>query len=240
MIHVYRGAVVEAGSKALGRPRAQPTRGRPNWWVILAVSLALMALMAATSASTRGSENFGRRVQSLNSAQVTPSRHAHGAVTTSSAGAQGKGTTLPSVPTTTTVPAARLGAGASGAVSTTVPPSATTTTVAAAATAGTSAGPGGTTPSDRTTNSGTLQPPSDPSNSYGFTGHGPMQVSVTWGDSTYLTLTVTCPNASQGNGGTSAMAVSLPDAEGACRATVSEPTSENTPVTYSITIGPPS
>ncbi len=124
-------------------------------------------------------------------------------------------------------------------MTTTVPPSATTTTVTAAATTGTTAGTGYATPSDRTTNSGYLQPPGDPTNSYGFTGNGPVQVSVTWGDTTYLSLTVTCPNVNQSNGGTSAMTVSLPDAEGACRATVSEPASENTMVSYSITIGPP-
>ena len=55
---------------------------------------------------------------------------------------------------------------------------------------------------------------------------------------TYLTMEVTCPNGDQNVGGTSAMAASLPDASGSCLATVSEPATESTALTYTITIGP--
>ena len=65
-----------------------------------------------------------------------------------------------------------------------------------------------------------------------------MQISVLWSGTTYLTMTVTCPNGAQNVGGTSAMEASLPDASGSCRATVSEPSSETTALTYTITIGP--
>ena len=65
-----------------------------------------------------------------------------------------------------------------------------------------------------------------------------MQISVLWSGTTYLTMTVSCPSGSQNVGGTSAMAASLPDAAGNCRATVSEPSSESTALTYTITIGP--
>jgi hypothetical protein len=64
-----------------------------------------------------------------------------------------------------------------------------------------------------------------------------MEVSVTWDNNTQLTLFVSCPDFSQSVGGSSAMAVSLPAAEGSCRATVSEPAPGTTTVAYDITIG---
>jgi hypothetical protein len=65
-----------------------------------------------------------------------------------------------------------------------------------------------------------------------------MQVSVVWSGNTYLTLVVSCPNGSQTVGGTSAMAANLPNALGACMATVTEPATESVALSYTITIGP--
>jgi hypothetical protein len=65
-----------------------------------------------------------------------------------------------------------------------------------------------------------------------------MEISVVWSGPTYLTMVVACPGSSQSVGGTSAMAVTLPDATGSCRATVTEPASESASLTYTITIGP--
>ncbi len=65
-----------------------------------------------------------------------------------------------------------------------------------------------------------------------------MQISVVWSGNTYLTMEVSCPNGTQNVGGTSAMAASLPDATGSCVATVREPSSESTSLTYTISIGP--
>jgi hypothetical protein len=76
------------------------------------------------------------------------------------------------------------------------------------------------------------------SHSYSFTGTGAMQVSVVWSGNTYLTLVVSCPTDSQSVGGTSAMAANLPNAVGACMATVSEPANESAALSYTITIGP--
>jgi hypothetical protein len=117
--------------------------------------------------------------------------------------------------TTTTVPP------------TTVPPTTTTT-----------AGAGSAQPADRMQTQGYLDPPLQVANGYGFTGTGAMQISVLWSGSTYLDMTVTCPSGGQSVGGTSAMEASLPDASGSCRATVTEPSSESTALTYTITIGP--
>lgn len=221
-------------------------RGRPNWWVILAVSLALMALLVATA---------GTRPHST-------SRHhglAVGATSDSHHAVSAKGT-QPSATTSTTVPRGASGASGTGSVTgsntslasssrspvdagtpTTVPPSApsapTTTAPAAAATTTTTAPPA-SSPNDRTQTPGILNPPGQRSNGFAFTGTGPTTVSVIWSGSTYLTLDVSCPSGSQSVGGTSVMQATLPDASGSCLATVSEPASESVALTYTITIGP--
>ena len=118
----------------------------------------------------------------------------------------------------------------------TAPPSVTTTTVAPTTTTTTDASPA--VPADRTQTQGYLDPPVQTSNAFGFTGTGAMEVSVVWSGDTYLTMKVSCPSGDQSVGGTSAMAASLPDASGSCLATVSEPASESTSLTYTITIGP--
>jgi hypothetical protein len=130
----------------------------------------------------------------------------------------------------TTPTAAGVGGapGASAPIATTTPTTVaptTTTTVAVSH------------PSD-IQSQGVIEPPQQRSSSFGFTGTGAMDVSVTWSGDTYLTMGVNCPSGSQSVGGSSAMAASLADASGSCLATVSEPTSESTALTYTITIGP--
>jgi hypothetical protein len=226
-------------------------RGRPNWWVILAVSLALMALLVATAGSTphtirRGralvaapADHAGRPVRANDSrAPTSPPALRESTTTTtttssptsSTAGAGGSGTSLLSTHS--------RGTGANNAPA---PVSVTTTTIGptttiAPATTTTIASPA--VPADRTQTQGYLNPPLQISNGYGFTGNGAMEISVLWSGTTYLTMQVSCPNGSQSVGGTSAMAASLPNASGSCLATVSEPASESTSLTYTITIGP--
>ena len=65
-----------------------------------------------------------------------------------------------------------------------------------------------------------------------------MAISVLWSSDTYLSMEVSCPSEAENVGGTSAMAASLPDATGSCLATVREPVSETTSLTYTISIGP--
>ncbi|HEX3332802.1 MAG TPA: hypothetical protein VHS57_00565, partial [Acidimicrobiales bacterium] len=112
------------------------------------------------------------------------------------------------------------------------------TTAAAATAATTTTAPPASSPNDRTQTQGILNPPGQRSNGFSFTGNGPTTVSVLWSGSTYLTMVVSCPSGSQSVGGTSAMQTTLPNASGSCLATVSEPTSESTALTYTITIGP--
>ncbi len=239
------------GSETTQGLRSRVVRGRPNWWVILAVSLALMALLVATAGGTR--RGSGRPPHRLGSAAASDAHRSsgsgHGGATAPAhhAGAHtASSTTTTAAPVPALPPATGSGSalasvhsGTSGggapsggpvATTTTLPPATTTTTTTIA--------PSASLPADRTQTQGYLDPPLQTTNSYGFTGTGAMEISVLWSGSTYLTMAVSCPSGSQSVGGTAAMAASLPDASGNCLATVREPASESASLTYTITIGP--
>ena len=221
--------------------RSRVVRGRPNWWVILAVSLGLMALLVATAGGTPSASHRGDRPTRAAARVAAPGGHGQAAAPTPSA-------TTTTTTTTTTTPTARSEPatiatslrtiGTAGTVSApqTSAPSVTSPTVAPATT--TTTAPSEAVPADRTQTQGYLDPPLQSSNKYGFTGSGAMEVSVVWSGTTYLTMEVSCPSGDQSVGGTSAMAASLPDASGSCLATVSEPASESSSLTYTISIGP--
>jgi hypothetical protein len=209
----------------------------------LAVSLALIAVLVATAGTTpRGTRGrvAGQRVAATQGAapnRVAPGHAPTGTTTSTTApasapGPVGSGTSLLSAAALGGVRAPTPG-GQGLATTTTVAPSASTTTTVA---------PSQITsqqPATRgTQNEGYLDPPLQTSQAFVFTGSGATQVSVVWSGSTYLTMVVSCPNGSQSVGGTSAMQATLPDAAGSCRATVSEPSSESTALTFTITIGP--
>jgi hypothetical protein len=241
--HAYRVPVRGGKPDANESWRSRVARGRPNWWVILAVSLGLMALLVATAGGTpRATRRGGGSAPAAARTALGPGAH------------QRAGTKAPSrstaTPTTTTTPiAAALPSGSAGdgtavlssgtprvGSTPTAATNVTTTTLAPPATTTTTATEPNAEPADRT--QGYLDPPSDTSNKYGFTGTGAMEISVVWSGDTYLTMEVSCANGSQNVGGTSAMAATLPDATGSCLATVSEPASETTSLTYTISIGP--
>ena len=229
--------------------RSRVVRGRPNWWVILAVSLALMALLVATAGSApRGTGHpgaAGSRVAS-DAHRPTISGHRSAPAPGVHAGGGTAATTSTTLPARAFAPSQTPTTGAGSALldnhsnattgtsPSTVPP-ATTTTLPPTTT---TTSPNAALPADRTQTQGYLSPPLQTSNSFAFTGTGAMQISVLWSGSTYLTMKVSCPSGSQSVGGTAAMAASLPDASGSCLATVSEPASETASLTYTITIGP--
>ncbi|HWF16537.1 MAG TPA: hypothetical protein VG244_10190 [Acidimicrobiales bacterium] len=198
--------------------------------MILAVSLALMALLVATAGNPTRPP---RVVPALaNDAPHTPDPTAPGSGTSSST------TTPPAAnarPPTTSLLSSHAGITGTGTPTTVAPAPATTTTAVPTTT---TTVPLAAQASDRTQSQGVIQPPQQRSSSFGFTGAGATEVSVIWSGATYLTMEVSCPNGSQSVGGTSAMAATLPDASGNCLATVSEPSSESTALTYTITIGP--
>jgi hypothetical protein len=243
----YRVAVpvFGGGPEAPEGLRSRVARGRPNWWVILAVSLGLMALLVATAGTRAPAPHRGGDAARA-AARVSPRPGAHHPAGT------GPGSSTPTTNVTTTTTTSPPPSGASdvaSSVRTTVTPdtagappaaapSVTTTTLAPAPPTTTTSEPSAAVAADRMQTQGYLNPPLQASNQFGFTGAGAMEVSVVWSGNTYLTMEVSCPSGDQNVGGTSAMAASLPDASGSCLATVSEPTSESTSLTYTITIGP--
>ena len=192
------------------------------------MSLALMALVAATA--TRSDSAGSPRLPRVEASTTTTTAPNTGG------GATGTTTTAPGLGSDT-APSDSLSLSKLGAVSPGAGTHSTTTTTAAV-----TAPPTTTTPTTQaptgTSYPGYLQPPQDASTTYGFTGQGSTRISVTWSDATYLTLQVTCPGFDQSTGGSSAMALSIPDAQGACSATLSEPTTENDTLSYTLVIGP--
>ena len=222
------------GGEAL---RSRVVRGRPNWWVILAVSLGLMALLVATAGGTPSASRPGD-LPSRAVAPALPGGHEHAAAPFLGSTTTTTTTTAPSGPVTVATSLGTTGTASTVSAPQASAPIVTPTTVAAAATTTTTTIPSVVAAADRTQTQGYLDPPLQPSNKYGFTGTGAMEVSVVWSGSTYLTMEVSCPSGNQSVGGTSAMAASLPAASGSCLATVTEPTSEATSLTYTISIGP--
>jgi hypothetical protein len=212
--------VVEGIATTEGR-RPRLARGRPNWWVILAVSLALMALLVATA---------GNPTRAPHGAPALANDAPHAAGQTASTST----TTAPTV--VRTPPTSLLSSHGTAGVGTptTVAPAPTTTSVPTTTTTTTAPA----VPTGPTGSQGVIQPPQQRSSSTGFTGAGATQVSVVWSGATYLTMEVSCPNGSQSVGGTGTMAATLPDASGSCLATVSEPSTESTTLTYTMSIGP--
>ena len=254
MTRAYRGPVFGGGSGGTEGLRSRVARGRPNWWVILAVSLGLMALLVATAGSGPRSPAPAPQAKGGAGEPVVHISPGPGLLWSADAATHAT-TTTTTVATTTPSTTPRLASGAAivatsrqtsgssgaagsaGAPPPAAPgPTATTTTLAPATTTTTGAGPA--VAADRTQTQGYLNPPTESSDRFGFTGTGAMEISVVWSGNTYLTMQVSCPNGGQSVGGTAAMAASLPDASGSCLATVTEPTSETTSLTYTISIGP--
>ena len=215
--------------------------------MILAVSLALIALLVVTG-GTHPSTRHGRKL--ADAATGSKQRQSIGGPTTSSQRSPARSLVRPPTTTTTTVPTSSqatqptdsavplLATPGTGSGAGAPAPAATTTTMSPTTTTAPSTGAGISQSADRIQAPGVLDPPGSTSHSYSFIGTGAMQVSVIWSGTTYLTLVVSCPNGSQTVGGTSAMAAHLPDAVGACMATVAEPATESVALTYTITIGP--
>jgi hypothetical protein len=205
-----------------------------------------MALLVATAGTTPATPRRGGAPAdaSARSAHRTGATHVAGskAAPLSPTTTTTTTTTTPPPSGATDVASSQRTTGTSGSIGTpqAVAPSVTTTTVAPSTTTTTtaSADQSPAVAADRTQTQGYLNPPVQPSNQFGFTGTGAMEISMVWSGDTYLTMNVSCPSGDQSVGGTSAMAASLPDASGSCLATVSEPSSESTSLTYTISIGP--
>jgi hypothetical protein len=123
-----------------------------------------------------------------------------------------------------------------------IPTTTTTSTVSTPTAAVVSGSGSGSNPTGanagQETEQGYFEPPQDTSVVYTFSASGPTLLAVQWPTSTTLDLAVTCPSGTQQTEGVSSLRLTLADPHGSCQATLSEPTTEDATLTYSMTIGP--
>ena len=215
-------------------------RIRPHWWAVLAVSVSLLALVAATSGhpdatGSRAAASRASAPRHTSSSTAPPSTTSTTATTTTEPG-RGQSTVIP--PTSPSTAAAASSTEAARVVVRAAGPTPTTTTTTAAAPAD---GAGVAAPVQTvapTELSGNLQQPDDASASYPFTGAGSMEVSASSTSSVPLLLTVTCPQGTVDQAGSSSVSVVIPDADGPCDLVLKETVVQYVAVPYTLTIGP--
>jgi hypothetical protein len=227
-----------------GPPRA---RIRPPWWAVLALSVSLLALVAA---ATSGHSNPTRGRAAAPDHATNPHESGSTALppttTTTTEPAAGPSTvTPPTLPpsspaTTSPTEGVRVVARQTSdtTTTTTTAPTTATTATATTAAAGVSSLAAAVQPVTPITMSGALQQPDDASASYPFTGVGSMEVSASSTSSAPLLLTVTCPAGTVDGAGSSFISVVIPDADGPCELVLKETEVQYDAVPYTVTIGP--
>lgn len=225
-----------------GVGRLPTPRIRPHWWAVLAVSVSLLALVAATS----GHPNATGARAAARDAPANPyqSRSTAPTATTTTTTTEPEGgpstVTAPTPPppsqSTSSTEGARVVVRQLSATTPTTTTSTTTTTTAApAAGSNVAAAVQTATP---ITMSGALQQPDLASASYPFTGVGTMRVSASSTSSAPLLLTVTCPAGTLDEAGSSFVSVVIPNADGPCDLVLKETVVQYVAVPYTLTIGP--
>jgi hypothetical protein len=228
---------VAGNEREKGLGGARPLRIRPPWWVVLALSLSLLALVAARASDHPGTSRPRLPAESIQPTHRGPTRPAPTRTST----------TVPPTTTTTAVTAATTPVGAltdtiRGNDASTPPPlspTTTTTTPTVTATTGPALAAAAAQPAasdfDRLS---TLDQPTLASATYAFYGVGSMTVSVTWDYATPLSLTVNCPGGAETVGGLSPLAVVIPNAGGPCDTTLKETLVQYNLVDFTMLIHP--
>ena len=227
-------------------------RGRLRWWAILAVTLALMALVAAVSFSTGipsgRSASLGAHLppttpppsKSLPASTTTPDQGSTPSVPQSTTTPIGRSTQTPLSPTIFDHPptetSSDTGAGTAGPSTDSAPPTSASPTDSVVP-----APPAVTTTTAPTvhTYSGNLEYPDNVSASYQVAGGGKVTATANWTGAATLSLAVACPSGTSSTSGVSGISVSFTDAPGdnsPCSVTLAEPLSEESVVSYSLAI----
>ncbi len=220
---------------------------RPHWWAVLAVSLSLLALVAAATSEHSG-HGKGRDTAASRNRKATgipttapstttstatadptlPARNMSSAATapTVSPGTSGSGGHLVTTPATTAMTAPTT----TGATTST-----TTSTTGSTTTSTTGSAPAQPAPQTR---SGNLQQPYDATANEAFTGAGAMRISASWSPTDSMSLSVSCPDGSQTAEGTTSAAVVILDADGPCNLTLKILLVQYDAISYTLTIAP--
>jgi hypothetical protein len=245
-----------------GRGKADSGAGRPRWWALLAVSLALMALVAslttgspptpragAGAAAHRSSGGGGTPVRRPDGTGTGSRRPQDGAITeagaTGAPGARpspGTGGSVSGGPGPSTTPPPSRGSTEPVTVTPTSTAPFTTTTSGATSTAGTATVTTTTTSPTASTRSevGNLTYPDNVTALYSFPGAGPLEATATWAGGAVLTLSVVCPGRRTTRTGGSGLSVSVSQGTqgdgGTCTVSISEATTLRAEVSYSIDV----
>jgi hypothetical protein len=215
--------------------RAHPQRIRPHWWAVLAVSLSLLALVAA-AASNHSNGHKNRGLDAASSDQratgVPPTAPSTSTSTTANAPTQPVSNVTPTTSAPVAKPATTSYGGNVITTPSTTPFTAPTTSTTNTTTPTTVAAP--VRPAPQVETGGLEQP--DSTAKYSFTGVGSMQVSASWSPTDSLSLSVSCPDGSLTSEGTSSVAVVIPDANGPCNITLKETLVQYDVISYTLTI----
>jgi hypothetical protein len=201
------------------RPRRRPERSsaRPTWWVLLAVSMAVMAVIFARSAGT------SHRSNSASTSRPPNPRTFEGrsARTTAQTPLLKQVSPVSSQPSSATTPGTPQQTG--GALPS---PSSPTSTSA-------------TTPVGQTVESypGYLSYPENVVSSYPIPGMaGDVTASASWPSDVTLDLSISCPSGQRSVAGVSTASVSMVVTSPSCTVKLSEATAVTEPVAYKLTI----
>ncbi|MHB8320264.1 MAG: hypothetical protein ACYDEP_13740 [Acidimicrobiales bacterium] len=212
------------------------TSQRPHWWAVLAVSLALMALISAVDqhASNNRASLARKRASSANSA-----RNARGRPSVTVPTVRGSALGGPPTPSTSQayVPFHSGAASTDSTSSSGGPPTVATSPTTTPSVTPTTPTTEARTPATTTvTEVGNLANPYTSTQYQVSTGSGEITANATWTGSTDLTLRIQCGSSANSATGPSGLSVADTSSAGTCYATISEPTSANTTVSYTLTI----
>jgi hypothetical protein len=231
----YRVAVADGvGAEREPNRQSRGSVGRPHWWVVLAVTLSLMAMIAAVRASHPDHRTAGSNAPPTRSGQVATPPGTRPGVGTGP-------TTSTTAPATTTTEEHGIPAAPPPSTTTTQPTVAGLVSDPAAASAPTASAPSTTQPSVEHTNltyPGNLQYPDNIAVTLGFsTSPGAVTVTASWNTDDQLQLQVHCdgspePSAEGGPG----LSVDAQSAGGDCSATLAEPSGVEASLSYEIEV----
>jgi len=230
----YRVAVADGlGAEREPDRQSRGSVGRPHWWVVLAVTLSLMAMIAAVRAS-----------QSVHGTAGSSARHAHAAPRFSSPVTTDRA--APGATTSTTAPATTTTG--VGGIPAAPPPSTTTQPTVAGLVSDPTAASAPAAPATTTTQAsvrsteltypGNLQYPDNVAVTLGFnTSPGAVTVTASWSTDVQLQLLVHCDGgAAPSVEGGSGLSVDDQSAGGDCSATLAEPSGVQASLSYEIDV----
>lgn len=255
--HAYSRPV--AGEVDARGGKAGSEAGRPRWWALLAVSLALMALVASLTTGSPSTPRTGAGAavhRPRGGGGATGGRSSVDGTRTDSRPPEDEATAEAGTPGSPGArPSLGIGGSPSGGAGPSTTPSPTEGSTAGPVTvtptstapfttlaSGTTSAAVTTTTSPASTRSevGNLTYPDNVSALYSFPDPGALEATATWTGGAELTLSVVCPGRTTTRTGGTGLSVSVSQGTsgdgGTCTVSISEPTTVRAEVSYSIDV----